>query len=139
MDVLVLVGRILFSAIFLGSSIAHLTQTASMAQYAGSKRVPSPAVATIASGLLILLGGLSVLLGIWPDLGALMVIAFLIPTALLMHRFWDEGDAMTRQIEMTQFMKNLSIAGGALIAFAFFAYAGHDLGLTLTGPLFSLR
>lgn len=139
MDVLVLIGRILFVAIFLGSAVAHLTQTASMAQYAGAKGLPSPVAAVAGSGVLILLGGLSVLLGIWADLGALLVILFLVPTAFLMHRFWTETDAMSRQAEMTQFMKNLSIAGGALIAFAFFAYAGHDLGLTITGPLFSLH
>jgi putative oxidoreductase len=139
MDVIVLIGRILFAAIFLGSGIAHLTQTRSMAEYAGAKGVPSPSAAVAGSGVLILVGGLMVLLGIWADLGALFVIAFLVPTALVMHRFWSVTDAMARQLEMTQFMKNISIAGGALIAFAFFAYAGNDLGLTLTGPLFSLR
>jgi len=89
--------------------------------------------------VLILLGGLSVLLGLWADLGALLIIVFLVPTALIMHRFWAERDPMMRQNDQVQFMKNTALAGAALVMFAFFAYAGHDLGLTLTGPLFDLR
>jgi len=42
-------------------------------------------------------------------------------------------------MEMTQFSKDLGLAGAALMLFAFFAYVGEDLGLTLTGPLFNLR
>ena len=139
MDVLVLIGRILFASLFLGSAFAHLPQTKAMAGYAASKRVPSPAAAVTGSGVLILLGGLSVLLGLWADLGALLIIVFLVPTALIMHRFWAERDPMMRQNDQVQFMKNTALAGAALVMFAFFAYAGHDLGLTLTGPLFDLR
>ena len=139
MDILVLIGRILFSALFLGSAFGHLTQTKAMAGYAASKRLPSPAAAVLGSGVLILLGGLSVLLGAWPDLGALLLIVFLVPTAFLMHGFWRERDPMMRQNDQVHFMKDLALAGAALVMFAFFAYAGHDLGLTLTGPLFDLR
>ena len=139
MDIVVLIGRILFSALFLGSAFGHLTQTKAMAGYAASKRLPSPAVAVLGSGVLILLGGLSVLLGAWPDLGALLLIVFLVPTAFLMHGFWRERDPMMRQNDQVHFMKDLALAGAALVMFAFFAYAGHDLGLTLTGPLFDLR
>jgi putative oxidoreductase len=138
-DILVLIGRILFSALFLGSAFGHLTQTKAMAGYAVSKRVPSPAAAVVGSGVLILLGGLSVLLGAWPDLGALLLIVFLVPTAFLMHGFWRERDPMMRQNDQVHFMKDLALAGAALVMLAFFAYAGHDLGLTLTGPLFDLR
>jgi putative oxidoreductase len=138
-DVLVLIGRILFSSLFIGSGIAHLTQTKAMAGYAESKRVPSPAAAVSGSGVLLLAGGLSVLLGLWADLGALLLIAFLVPTALVMHGFWAEQDPMSRQMEQTQFMKDTALAGAALALFAFFAYTGDDLGLTLTGPLFHLR
>jgi len=138
-DILVLIGRILFSALFVGSAVGHLTQTKAMAGYAASKRVPSPAAAVVSSGVLILLGGLSVLLGVWPDLGALLLIVFLVPTAILMHGFWAERDPMMRQNDQAHFMKDLALAGAALVMLAFFAYAGHDLGLTLTGPLFHLR
>ncbi|NUQ98649.1 MAG: DoxX family protein [Streptomyces sp.] len=138
MDVLVLIGRILFAALFLGSALGHLTQTKAMAGYAASRGVPAAAAATIGSGLLVLAGGLSVLLGIWADLGALLLVVFLVPTALLMHAFWKESDAQARQLEMVQFQKDLALAGAALMLLALIAHAGTGLGLTITGPLFHI-
>ena len=138
MDVIVLIGRILFSLIFLSSAFGHLTQSEQMAGYTASRGVPAARAAVLGSGVLLLLGGLMVLLGLWGDLGALLLVLFLVPTALLMHAFWRESDPMTLMMERIQFMKDTALAGAALIIFAFFAYAGHDLGLTLTGPLFSL-
>ncbi|WP_330181830.1 DoxX family protein [Nocardia sp. NBC_01503] len=138
MDVLVLIGRILFVLLFLSSGVGHLTQADAMAQYAQFKGVPAAKLSVMGSGVLLVLGGLSVLLGIWADLGALLLFIFLLPTAFLMHAFWKEADPQTKQTEMISFNKDLSLAGAALMLFAFFAYVGHDLGLTLTGPLFSL-
>jgi putative oxidoreductase len=136
MDLIVLIGRILLAALFLGSAFGHLTQTEGMAGYAQAKGVPSARAAVMVSGVLILLGSLMVLLGIWPDLGALFLFIFLIPTAILMHGFWRETDPQARQMEMIQFQKDIALAGAALIAFALFASA--DVGLTITGPLFNL-
>ena len=138
MDVLVLIGRILFVVLFLGSALGHLTRAKGMAQYAGAKGVPAPLAATYGSGVLLLVGGLMVLLGVWADLGALLLVIFLLPTAVLMHAFWKEGDAGARQLEMVQFNKDLALAGAALMLFAFFAYVGDSLGLTMTAPLFDL-
>jgi uncharacterized membrane protein YphA (DoxX/SURF4 family) len=109
-----------------------------MAGYAASKGVPAARPAVLGSGVLILAGGLMVLLGLWGDLGALFLVVFLVPTAVLIHGFWRETDAMAKQMEQVQFSKDMALAGAALMVFALFAYAGHDLGLTLTGPLFSL-
>ncbi|WP_236240216.1 DoxX family protein [Streptomyces sp. CC228A] len=138
MDVLVLIGRILFAVLFLASAAGHLTRTKAMAGYAASRGVPAAVPATIGSGLLILVGGLSVLLGIWADLGALLLVVFLVSTAVLMHGFWKEGDAQARQMEMVHFQKDLALAGAALMLLALISYAGNDLGLTITGPLFEI-
>jgi uncharacterized membrane protein YphA (DoxX/SURF4 family) len=138
MDLIVLLGRILLAALFLGSAFGHLTQTEGMAGYAQAKGVPSARIAVLVSGVLILLGSVMVLLGIWADLGALFLFIFLIPTAVLMHGFWRETDPQARQMEMIQFQKDVALAGAALLAFALFASAGDDLGLTITGPAFHL-
>ncbi|MBC7269442.1 MAG: DoxX family protein [Streptomyces sp.] len=138
MDVLVLIGRILFVVLFLSSAVAHLTQSRSMAAYATSRGLPAALPATVGSGVLMLAGALSVVLGVWADLGALLLVVFLVPTALLMHAFWKETEPQSRQLEMIQFFKDLSLAGASLMLLAFFAYAGDDLGLTITGPLFDL-
>ncbi|WP_199433034.1 DoxX family membrane protein [Qaidamihabitans albus] len=137
MSVLVLIGRILFVAIFLASALGHLTQTRAMAGYAESKGVPFAKVLVPGTGVLLGVGGLMVLLGVWADLGALLLLVFLVPTALMMHPFWKEQDQQARQNEMIQFNKDISLGGAALTLFAFFAYV-EDLGLTITGPLFGL-
>jgi putative oxidoreductase len=137
MDVIVLIGRILFAALFLGSSYAHLRMTDALAGYAQARGVPMARPAVIVSGVMLVVGGLSVLLGVWADLGSLILVAFLGPTAILMHGFWKESDPQARQMEMTQFQKDLALGGAALMLFAFFAHV-DDLGLTITGPLFNL-
>ena len=137
MDIVVLIGRVLFVALFLGSAVGHLTQSKQMGGYAESKGVPFGQLSVLASGVLLALGGLSVLLGVWADLGALLLLAFLLPTALVMHRFWEESDAQAKQGEMINFQKNIALSGASLMLFAFFANV-QDLGLTLTGPLFHL-
>ncbi|MFE3324305.1 DoxX family protein [Streptomyces sp. NPDC059176] len=138
MDVLVLIGRILFVLLFLASAMGHLTQTKAMGAYAAAKGLPAPVPATVLSGLVMLAGSVSVVLGIWADLGALLLAVFLFPTAVLMHAFWKETDPQTRQTEQVMFLKDVSLGGAALMLVAFFSYAGHDLGLTVTGPLFSI-
>jgi uncharacterized membrane protein YphA (DoxX/SURF4 family) len=138
MSVLVLVGRVLFVALFLNSAIGHLTKTSAMAQYAKMKGVPQPWLMTFVGGLMLLTGGLSVLLGIWADLGALLIAAFLLPTAVLIHGFWREtGEA--RMSDQIHFLKDVSLAGAALMLAGLISYAGHGLGLTITGPLLHLR
>ena len=60
------------------------------------------------------------------------------PTAFIMHGFWAETDPGAKSMEQTQFLKDLALAGAALVMFAAFAYLGDDLGLVLVGPLFTL-
>lgn len=135
MDVLVLIGRIIVAAFYLQSAYAHFTQTKGMAAYAASKGVPMAHAATFAGGFPLALGGLSILLGIWADLGALLIVLFLLPTAYYMHAFWKET-GQNRMMEQIQFGKDLALAGSALVMAGLFAIAGDELGLTITGPLF---
>jgi uncharacterized membrane protein YphA (DoxX/SURF4 family) len=138
MSVLVLIGRILFSIQFLLSGVGHLTQRQMMTGYAASKGVPAAGLMVVLSGLMLLVGGVLVAVGIWPDLGALLLLIFLVPTAFLMHAFWNEQEPMARQNEQTQFTKDIALAGAALVMFAVFAYLGADLGLVVVGPLIQL-
>lgn len=137
MDVLVLIGRIVFSVLFLGAGFSHLAQGKMMVGYAESRGLPLANVAVPLTGVQLLVGGLMVLLGVWADLGALILVAFLVPTAVLMHAFWKETDEQAKQLEQTMFMKDMALGGAALMLFALFAHV-DDLGLTITGPLFSL-
>lgn len=138
MDILILIGRILFVAVFAASAIGHLTQSEQMGQYAEMKGVRPGKPLTILTGLQILLGAVLVLFGVYADLGALLLAAFVIPTAFLMHAFWKVDDAQAAMAEQSNFMKNISLGGAAIALFAVFAALGDDLAYTLTGPLFSL-
>jgi uncharacterized membrane protein YphA (DoxX/SURF4 family) len=139
MDIVVLLGRIVFSFLFISGGVNHVLKREAFAGYAKHRGVPVPMISVLASGALILLGGISVLLGIWADLGSLFLVAFCFPTAVLMHPFWKESDPQARGMEQVQFTKDMALGGASLMLFAFFAFTGHDLGLTLTGPLFNLR
>jgi putative oxidoreductase len=140
MDVIALIGRILFVAIFVMSgSVGHLGQRQPMAQYAASQGVPAAGPLVVLSGLLIVIGGLMVGLGVWGDLGALLLLIFVVPTAYYMHAYWKVEDPQQRINQQNHFMKNLALAGGSIMAFVLFAGLGRELGLTITGPLFDLR
>ncbi|MEZ5215003.1 MAG: DoxX family protein [Ilumatobacteraceae bacterium] len=126
-DELFLLGRILFSLVFIGSGVGHLTQTASSAEYAAYKKVPSPKAMVQFTGVAMLLGGIAVILGIWMDLAALGIAIFTLAAGLMMHRFWEETDPQTKQVEMAQFMKNIAICGAALIIVAVGKYAPYTI------------
>ncbi|ASF08650.1 hypothetical protein NBRGN_038_00690 [Nocardia brasiliensis NBRC 14402] len=137
MDVVVLIGRVLFAVLFLSSGVGHFMQTDAMAGYAESRGLPMAKLSVLGSGALFALSGLSILLGVWADLGALVLAVLLVVTAVLMHAFWKETDAQAKQMEMISFNKDVALGGAALMLFAFFAHV-DDLGLTITGPLFDL-
>ena len=135
MDVVLLIGRILLAAIFLSSAIGHFRNTDAMAGYAASKGVSQARNGVLLTGVLALLGSVSIILGIWIDLGALLLVAFLIPVTFMMHAFWTQSDPQARQSEKIMFHKNLGLLGGALILF-WAAHVAGDLPLTITRSLF---
>ena len=108
-----LAGRLLFSLIFLLSGFS-LFSTATIG-YTASKGVPLAAVLVPIAGVLDVLGALSIMLGYKTRIGAAMIIVFLVPVTFVFHSFWTVADPGARQAEMIEFMKNISILGGAFI------------------------
>jgi uncharacterized membrane protein YphA (DoxX/SURF4 family) len=138
MEIVFLIGRILFAFMFVMSGINHLTKADHMVGYAQFKGVPSPKLAVQGSGVVLLLGGLSVILGVWADLGAIVLAAILVIMAVKMHNFWAIEDAQAKQADMIGFMKNISMAGGAVFMFALTAIDGAKYGPAITESLFNL-
>jgi uncharacterized membrane protein YphA (DoxX/SURF4 family) len=130
MDIILIIGRILFALIFINSGFAHFSQREAMTGYAQFKKVPAAKLAVPLTGLMILLGGVSIVLGFWMDLGALLLAVFLVFSAFMMHNFWTIDDATQKMNETVSFFKNLALAGAALIIFAVVANGG-DLGAGL--------
>lgn len=108
-------ARFFYSLIFILSGFGHFKQQT--IEYAMAQGVPIPQVLVPLSGLMILFGGLSILLGYRARVGALLIILFLIPVTLMMHNFWDVADPMMRQIQQGMFMKNLSMLGAAIMIY----------------------
>jgi putative oxidoreductase len=114
MRALFVVGRALFGGFFAYNGINHFLQRQSMSQYAAGKGVPQPDAAVRATGAMLVAGGASVIAGLKPRQGLATLIAFLAPTTLQMHRFWEVDDPQQRMVEMTQFAKNVALIGAAL-------------------------
>jgi len=108
-----LAGRILFAAIFILSGFFHFSPQE--IAYAAHVGVPMAGFLVPASGILALLGGLSILLGYRAKIGAWLLVLFLVPVTLAMHNFWAVKDPMMAQMQMAMFMKNASMLGGALL------------------------
>lgn len=108
-----------------------------MAGYAQSRGLPAARPAVLVTGVQIAIGALLVLLGIWMDLGLILLALFLLGTAFLIHSFWRDSDPGKRFEEQLQFMKDLALAGAAIALLAAVWIIGDDLGLTITGPLFN--
>jgi len=133
MDVVFIIGRILFVLMFVAGGLNHFTKAEAMAGYAAHKGVPQPKLANALSGAMLVVGGLSVALGVWADLGALILAVVLIAMAVKMHDFWAATDPQAKQTEMISFLKNISMAGAALVMFA--ALADLPKGAEVIGPM----
>ena len=134
---ILLVGRILFVALFAVSARGHIVNHARYVTTARG-RLPIPYVAGRPVGVWLLLAILSMVLGIWPDVGALMMAAFLIPTTLLFHPFWTFSDATQRRTQASSFYRNVSLLGATFALFALLSVAGPGR-FAITGSLFNLR
>lgn len=132
-----LIGRILFVALFLHSARGHIMNHERFVATARG-RIPVPYVAGWPVGVWLMLAALLMVLGIWPDVGALMMAAFLIPTTILFHPYWTFSDAAQRRTQQGSFFRNISLLGATLALFSFLSVVGPGQ-LAITGSLFKLR
>jgi uncharacterized membrane protein YphA (DoxX/SURF4 family) len=109
------------------SGINHFTKLEAMTGYAKYKKLPAAKLGVLISGLMLVIGGITIILGYYADLGALLLAIFLVLAAVIFHNFWKETDATAKQNEMLGFMKDIALAGAALILFALVSKYGADL------------
>ena len=108
MDIIMIIGRVLFALIFVSSGINHFTKTQAMTGYAQFKKVPAAKASVL-----------------------------LLAMALKMHDFWAHTDPQAKQTETIAFFKNVSMAGAAFFMFALVANGG-DFGPSLSSDMLSL-
>src|SRR2546428_13949805 len=114
MELLLLLGRILFVTFFVIGGLGHFIRRPMLVGYARSLGVPAADVLVPFGGLLILAGSISIALGLWPDLGAILLIAFLVPVTLWGQPFWKMTGEQ-RQMPGLNFWRHVSLAGGAVV------------------------
>lgn len=139
MDTVLLIARILFAFMYVSGGLNHFAKADNMVGYAQMKKVPAAKASVFISGALLVLGGLSVALGVWLDLGALVLAAVTLAMALKMHDFWSQSDPHGKQTEMIGFLKNISMTGGALFMFAIAAQEGAKYGPAITESLWAIK
>jgi putative oxidoreductase len=113
MPYLVLVGRILYAAIFLAAAPRHFTREG--IEHARDLGVPLASIAVPLSGVLAIAGAASVLAGYHARAGAWLLVAFLVPVTLMMHAFWTLSDPAAVHVQQGMFMKNISMLGAAFV------------------------
>ncbi len=118
MNTLVLIGRFILGGFFVYSGVNHFIGFQMMSQYAKMKGVPFPAVAQGLTGLMLLIGGLSIVFGIYPLVGIVLMVAFLLPVSLMMHNFWKIEDPQLRMNDKANFLKNMALLGAILMLLA---------------------
>jgi uncharacterized membrane protein YphA (DoxX/SURF4 family) len=111
---LFVLGRILLGGFFIMSGMNHFRHLKMLAGYAQSKGTPMAREAVLVSGLMMFLGGLGILLGIYVQISILLVSVALIGITFQMHQFWKESD-QARMADEVNFKKNMAILGAALM------------------------
>ena len=113
MKLLFPLGRVLFALIFIAAAPRHFTHEG--IQHAAELGVPFARLLVPLSGVLALVGGISVVLGYRARWGALSLIAFLVPVTFWMHAYWKLNDPAAVHVEMAMFAKNLSMLGATML------------------------
>jgi uncharacterized membrane protein YphA (DoxX/SURF4 family) len=113
-----LFGRILVGCYYLQAAFHHFTDVSHLSRAAAAHGVPAPEVAIIGAGVLLLVAGLSFLLGAFPRLGVAAIVLFLVPVTLIMHPFWADRVPAQQQADLINFTKNVGLLGSALMFLA---------------------
>src|SRR5215472_9813093 len=113
-----IIGRVVVGCFFLVNGFNHFAQLSMMTGYAKSKGIRAPKLAVGGSGVLLFLGGLSLLLGYHPTIGAALLVIFLLGVPFGIHNFWTVQDQQAKTGEMINFLKNMAILGLLLMTLA---------------------
>ena len=112
-----LVGRILLAVIFITSGFGKITGYDNTAAYMATK-LPMVGVLLPLTILTELGGGILLAIGWKARWAALALAGFTLLAALIFHNFWAV-EAAQKMMQQINFMKNVAIAGGLLMVFAF--------------------
>jgi putative oxidoreductase len=134
LQILFLIGRIIVGGYFLMAGYHHFKDVKMMAGYAASKGTPAAEAAIIGTGILLVLGGASFLLGYHPTIGTALLIIFLLGVSAKIHNFWTIADPQARMNEQAHFGKNIVMIGFLLMTLMIFRPWPYSLGSLAARP-----
>jgi putative oxidoreductase len=125
-----LASRVLLALYFLWAGLDRLTHMTGYVAEAKAKHAPLPQVGVPAVGVLLFLGGLTVLLGWHRYIGGGLLVIGMMGSAFVRNAFWRESDPAARANALTHFLKDLALAGAALFVAM---YSGPSWPFSLGG------
>ena len=115
---LLMLGRLIFGGFWVYSGLNHWMHHSAMAVFTAAHGVPQPDLAVIGTGALLVAGGLSILTGLVPKIGAVLIAVFLIGVTPIMHAFWNDITPAERAADLGNFAKNVALLGATLFVAA---------------------
>jgi putative oxidoreductase len=111
-------ARPLLASVFVAGGYDHLKDPGVRVDAVREAGLAEPEMLVKATGAAMLGGGLALATGKLPRLASLVLAGALVPTTYVGHAFWKESDPTTMQMQRANFLKNVSMLGGLLLAAA---------------------
>lgn len=127
MGAVAVASRLILGLYFAFAGVGHFAQPRPMAEQVEARGLPAPLAGVLGTGVMLLAGGLSIALGLWMWVGAVVLIVFLVIVTPTMHNFWAIEDETERQMQMVGFLKNVGLIG-ALLMFIYVDVELDDVG-----------
>lgn len=115
--VLILLGRILLAWVFVGVAYGTIINFAGSLSYFTSLKLPTPALFTWVALVLELVISASLILGLGTRYAAVLMFVFVVVATAIAHRYWEYPAGPQQIGQYNNFLKNISILGGALAIF----------------------
>jgi putative oxidoreductase len=110
-----LVGRWMLAWFFLSTAYEKAHDWDSTLTLMNMSNIPfAPPLLAVAL-LVMVMGGMSLLIGFQTRHGAMLLFAFTAVTTVLMNAYWTFSDAVQRGQQYEIFARNIAIAGGLLL------------------------
>jgi putative oxidoreductase len=95
-DIALLIGRVIAGGFFLLNGVNHFAKLNVIAGYAKSKGTFAPALSVGGTGVILLLGGASLLSGYHPTIGVALLVVFLLGVSFSIHQFLGDSGAASQ-------------------------------------------
>lgn len=115
MEILAVIGKILFAALLVDSGINHFRHKDANVAYTRSKGIALPELAVVATGIILVLAPIFYLFGLFETASLIAIAVFLLTASVTMHRYWSINDHNVRGQERLSFFKNMSLLGLVLV------------------------